>query len=205
MVLSMSFVGCDKDDDIEKDPIDELTGAFTDNRDSKVYKWVKIGNQTWMVENLKYKPSSGNFVAHENNEANIDIYGYLYDWNTAKNVAPEGWHLPSENECLELVNFLGGREVAGGKMKETGTSHWDNPNSEANNSSGFTARAGGFYDSVYDNFVILGRSANWWSSTDGYGDSNEAAFTLVIYANTSNSSQSASNKSTYQSVRCIKD
>lgn len=204
MVLSIIFVGCDKDDDTT-DPTGNTTGTFTDARDNTTYNWVKIGNQTWMAGNLGFKPSSGDFIAHENNDANIDIYGYLYDWTTAKNVAPAGWHLPSEDEWLELVNFLGGDEVAGGKMKETGTSHWDNPNSEANNSSGFMARAGGFYDSVYDNFIILGRSANWWSSTDGFGDNNEAAFTLVIYSNTSKSSQSGSNKLIYQSVRCIKD
>lgn len=209
MVLSLNFIGCEKDDDGDvddtTDPTSNRVGTFTDSRNNYTYNWIEIGEQIWMAENLAYNPNNGDFVAHENNEANIAIYGYLYGWNTAQNIAPSGWHLPSEAEWLELVNSLGGEEVAGGKMKEIGTAHWNTPNTGANNSSGFTALAGGLYDSVYDRFVTLGRSACWWSSTDEYGDNNEAAFYLVIYAGNAYTSRGAVDKSQYLSVRCIKD
>ena len=206
LVLLIIVTSCGEDDNPTTPPEEQnTTGTITDNRDNKTYKWVEIGDQIWMAENLAYKPSNGNYIAHENNESNIDIYGYLYDWSTTQNVAMEGWHIPSEAEWLELVDFLGGTDVAGGKMREIGTTHWNSSITGIDNSSGFTARAGGLYDSTYDNFVLLGRSANWWSSTDGYGDNNEAAFVLTIYDGYIKTSRGAHNKSTYQSVRCIKD
>ena len=83
------------------------TGNFTDSRDGKEYKTVKIGDQWIMAENLAYKPDSGNFWAYENNDSNIAIYGYLYDWETAMNIAPEGWHLPSRKEWKAVRKSLG--------------------------------------------------------------------------------------------------
>ena len=85
------------------------TGSFTDPRDGKVYKTVKIGDQWIMAENLAYKPDTGNFWAYENNDSNIAIYGYLYDWETAMNIAPEGWHLPSRQEWLDIYKVLGAK------------------------------------------------------------------------------------------------
>jgi uncharacterized protein (TIGR02145 family) len=213
VVISLFFLilsGCSKNEDTpdhdEENPdLGIITGTFIDSRDQKVYNWVKLGTQTWMAENLSYKPNNGDFIAHEKNEANIDIYGYLYGWDTAQNVAPSGWRLPTESEWMRLVNFLGGTNVAGGKMKETGTTHWDESNMGADNSSGFTALPGGMYSPNFDRFVTLGRSACWWSSSDNYGDNNDAAFYLVIYVDNVNSTRGAIGKSQYLSVRCIKD
>ena len=83
------------------------TGSFTDPRDGKTYKTVKIGDQWIMAENLAYKPDSGRFWAYENNNSNLVIYGYLYDWETAMNIAPEGWHLPSRKEWRVIQKTLG--------------------------------------------------------------------------------------------------
>ena len=84
---------------------------FTDSRDSKIYKTIKIGNQVWMAENLAYKMDSGCW-AYDNISDNVDKYGYLYDWDTAQKACPSGWHLPTKNEFETLWNYLGGESQA---------------------------------------------------------------------------------------------
>jgi len=139
-------------------------GKFTDSRDGKTYKTVKIGTQTWMAENLAYKTSTG-CKAYDNNESNVAIYGYLYNWETAKNTCPAGWHLPSDEEWKILTTYIGGIPNAGGKLKETGTNHWRSPNKEATNETGFTALPGGYR---FENgaFSNIGSHGYWWSSTE---------------------------------------
>ena len=80
--------------------------SFIDSRDGKTYETVTLGNQTWMTENLAYKPSEGKYWAYDNSNANISSYGYLYDWETSKKVCPEGWHLPSKGDWTELEKYL---------------------------------------------------------------------------------------------------
>ncbi len=85
------------------------TGSFTDPRDGKIYKTVKIGDQWIMAENLAYQPKTGNYWAYDDADSNITIYGYLYDWETAMNIAPEGWHLPSRKEWRAIQKTLGAK------------------------------------------------------------------------------------------------
>ena len=115
--------------------------------DGNDYQTVVIGNQTWMAENLDCS-ETGNFdkaLPYDWDPSNSEVYGLLYTWETACNICPDGWHLPTEDEWIELFEYLGGDSIAGGKMKETGTSHWISPNTGATNSSGFTALAGGHF------------------------------------------------------------
>ncbi len=112
----------------------QQTGSFTDSRDGKVYKTVKIGTQTWMAENLAFKTESGCW-AYDNDESNVAKYGRFYNWETSKKVCPAGWHLPSDKEWKTLTDFLGGENVAGGKMKSK--TDWNDPNTGATNKSGF--------------------------------------------------------------------
>ena len=142
------------------------TGTFTDPRDGKVYKTVKIGTQTWMAENLQYK-TSGGIWAYDLDDSIAEIYGMLYNWNTAKSVCPTGWHLPSDDEWTTLITFLGGDKVAIGKLKEAGTTHWKSPNANATNESGFTALPAGYrfsyrFDVTFESF---GSVCYFWSST----------------------------------------
>jgi uncharacterized protein (TIGR02145 family) len=174
------------------------TGTFTDSRDEKDYKTVKIGTQTWMAENLSYKASSDCW-AYINDESFVSIYGYLYSWEAAKAACPSGWHLPSDEEWSTLINYLGGVKVAGGKLKST--SDFQSPNTGATNESGFTALPGGYrYDEkTYDK---IGEIGGWWSSTESYPC---CAWRLNVVNAGSGVSRSDNGKDLGFSVRCIKD
>ena len=139
----------------------QVAGTFKDSRDGKTYKTVKIGTQTWMANNLAFKASSGCY-AYGNNKSNVAIYGYLYTLETAKNVCPTGWHLPSMVEWTTLIDYEGG-DTAGTKLKEAGIKHWPEPNTGATNQSGFTALPGGGRQED-GQFTQLNVAGNWWTS-----------------------------------------
>mgnify|MGYP001477235862 CR=1 FL=1 len=174
------------------------TGSFTDSRDSKIYKTVKIGTQIWMAENLAYKASSGCW-AYENDSGNVKKYGYLYDWKTAKNACPSGWHLPTDSEWLALTNFLGGGDVAGGKLKST--IGWESPNTGATNSSGFSALPSGarFTDGLFDNATGY---CYYWRTKEF--NNNDAYFIQLSY-DQKRISENYEGKNSGLSVRCIKN
>jgi uncharacterized protein (TIGR02145 family) len=124
--------------------------------DDNVYKTVKIGDQWWMAENLKvvHTPDGSPLesILYNNDATYLEEYGRLYTWTTAINgsttagaqgIAPDGWHIPSKEEWEELISHLGGYNIAGGKLKEAGYEHWNEPNTGADNSSGFTAVGSG--------------------------------------------------------------
>jgi uncharacterized protein (TIGR02145 family) len=156
--------------------------------DNNVYSAVVIGNQVWMGENLrttKYNdasdityPGTNNSAWQNNNDGayawnNNDItykdpYGALYNWNAVKTykLCPTDWHIPSKWEWEILTNFLVGENVAGGKLKEAGTSHWADPNTDATNESGFTGLPSGYRSPFGDGFGDLGSWGNWWSRSE---------------------------------------
>ncbi|MGB2763263.1 MAG: FISUMP domain-containing protein [Candidatus Aminicenantaceae bacterium] len=189
-----------KNDYISVTRSDIETGTLTDSRDGQIYKTVKIGNQWWMAENLNYDEGSSSYC-YGNNSSNCNTYGRLYDWYTACNVCPEGWHLPTKSEWTILFNYLGGVTVAGGKMKETGLSHWNSPNTGATNESDFTALPSGCWSSYYYSFHNLGNRAYFWTSTaDG-----SLAWNFSLGYNFAAVSWSCGDKTFCPSVRCVKD
>ena len=200
-------------------------GTVTDI-DGNVYHYIVIGTQTWMVENLKttryrngddiYNITSNDFwvlmspygaYCWYNNDAatNKATYGALYNWYAVadnRNIAPVGWHVPTDAEWITLITYLGGESVAGGKIKEMGFAHWKTPNTGATNSSGFTALAGGFRIFKDGAFFGIGETVTWWSSS---------AYTTVdawsdgVYYDAANVGRHNVSKLNGLSIRCIRD
>jgi uncharacterized protein (TIGR02145 family) len=209
------------------------TGTMTDI-DGNVYKTIKIGNQVWMAENLKvtrYRNgdailnvksssnwqflSSGAYCAYNNDNGNVATYGLLYNWYAVadnRNIAPEGWHVPTDEDWKELEMHLGmSRSEAdeggsrgadeGGKLKEAGTASWNSPNSGATNSSGFTALPGGYR---YSNgaFIDMGDYGFWWSAT---AYSNRRAWRRFLYYSRPEVYRNQNDKRIGISVRLVRD
>lgn len=190
--------------------------------DGNGYHSVSIGTQTWLEENLETtRYCNGDSIgttnpadldllgestpkfqwAYEGNELNVAVYGRLYTWYSvtdSRRVCPIGWHVPADSEWTTLTNYLGGEDIAGGKLKETDIAHWQNPNIGATNETGFTALPGGQRTSD-GYFFIFGR---WWSATEsGPGIAHGRT---MSYKNTKVSGDLFDEKDGI-SVRCVKD
>jgi uncharacterized protein (TIGR02145 family) len=190
--------------------------------DGNVYKTVTIGKQVWMMENLKTTKyndgktiplvtdntawtdlTASEYCWYNNDIANKKVYGALYNWYTVNTnkLCPRGWHVPTDAEWTTLTTYLGGEGVAGGKLKETGTTHWKRPNTMATNSSGFTALSGG---GRYEDgkFYDLGSKGYWWSSTEE-GEANAWCFELQYAIRSIN--RLGSRKPAGWSIRCLRN
>jgi uncharacterized protein (TIGR02145 family) len=178
--------------------------------DGNEYLSVQIGNQIWMAKNLRVtKTPDGtavNAYAPQDDESKVETFGRLYPWAIAKTICPSGWHTPSANEWDALIVFLGGPMIAGGKIKETGTTHWRDPNKGATNETGFTAFPVGYRtkNGKYMNFK--NNLAYFWSSTDSTDDPTTAWGYYITYGEPIIYKYSYSfTKDMSMSVRCVKD
>jgi uncharacterized protein (TIGR02145 family) len=195
--------------------------------DGNVYHTVTIGTQIWMVENLKtMKFFNGDLIpnitddmewsdltigayCNYNNDTNYVItYGRLYNWyavNDPRGLAPKGWHVATDSEWTTLTNYLGGDSVAGGKMKEIGTTHWHSPNPDATNESGFSALPGGYrFFTIGEEFGNIGHTGGWWSSSEG--NSNVIYWYMFCIDSWVHRSEGLElEKNIGLSVRCVKD
>jgi uncharacterized protein (TIGR02145 family) len=197
------------------------TPTITDN-EGNIYNTIQIGNQCWMKENLAYLPSvspsslgsyssayyyvygyEGTIVLEAKATNNYQIYGVLYNLPAAITACPVGWHLPSDAEWFTLSTFLGGDNIAGGKMKAVGTAYWSLPNTSADNESGFTGLPGG-QKMWGGGFSALGLYAEYWSST-AYNNYPYAMWNRVLYYNSSYIGRGYPNRNEGQSVRCVKN
>ncbi len=191
--------------------------------DGNVYQTVKIGTQVWMKENLKtthYRNgdaipnvtettawenlTTGAYCHYNNNPANAAKYGNLYNFKTisdSRNICPSGWHVPTDAEWTELTTFLGGDSIAGGKLKESGTTHWTSENVGADNSSGFTALPGG--DRILNGaFYLMGDYGFFWSATE---IDNTNAYARALGRQVALVDRGPYNKIAGYSIRCLKD
>ena len=194
--------------------------------------FTTICNQTWMVKNLDvdhYKNgdpipqvtdptewaalTTGAWCYYFNDPANGPTYGKLYNWyavNDPRGLAPPGWHVPTNSEWETLINCLGGEEIAGGKLKEIGTTHWLEPNIGATNESGFTALPGNIRLNTGEftpssNTPYLGVFADFWTSSEFIFNSMIYASHQVIIFNFPGIQHGADDKAYGLSVRCVKD
>lgn len=214
--LILVFNSCKKDDDPVPEPptVTDIEG--------NVYSIVTIGDQTWMAENLRVTKYNDDtdipqeqgtawenlttpaYCWYENKEDSIgDIYGALYNWfvvNTGK-LCPEGWHVPTDDEWTQLIDFLGGEGVAGGMLKEEGTEHWFAPNTGATDEEGFSALPGGYrnYDGLY---YSIGNNGNWWSSTE---ENAGNSWYRSMFADVDDVNRQNYLKQRGFSIRCVKD
>ncbi len=211
--------GCKKEETNEPDPGNSVPTSIT--YEGQTYNIIQVGSQYWFKENLNVgtmidggtnQTDNGQIekYCYDNDAANCATYGGLYQWDEmmqystqpgTQGICPTGWHIPTHVEWLVLTNFLGGESVAGGKLKETDTLHWNSPNTGANNQTGFTALPAGWR---FDNgsFGYIGEIAVWWNSTE-YSDST--SWDRYLVNNTGLVNAEYSGKEDGFSVRCIKD
>lgn len=204
-LITFSMVSsCKKD---ESKPTNDFTGnsgTFSDQRDSKTYEWVRIGTQIWLARNLDFSLPSGTWYYSSNSNLS-GTYGRLYTHEAALLAIPEGWHLPSVQELNVLSDLLGGASIAGGKLKQQGTSNWTSPNTGADNTSGFSALPGGMYDPG-DGFYEKGVAGYFWTST--YSNSNVGSNIRYYYLENNSTTLNytdSTDPALGLSVRCIKD
>ena len=205
LVLTLS---CNKDDE---------TIATVTDKDGNVYHTVKIGTQIWMVENLRTtKYNDGTPIPLIIDDAAWDIlttpaycwynndkvlygdkYGALYNWHAVSTgkLSPSGWRVATDADWSILTDHLGGESVAGSKLKEMGTTHWNTPNTGATNEVGFYALPGGVR---YSDFSQIGNLGYWWTSSEG-------PMTRRIFNDFISVRRDNSNGIYGLSVRCIKN
>lgn len=191
------------------------------DQDNNVYRTIKIGDQEWMVENLRttrYRNGDslteitdnqgwsainfGAYCYYKNNQFNNCSYGKLYNWyaiSDSRNIAPEGWHVPTEDDWQVLENYL--RTNQASQLKTKGTDYWLTPNTNANNNTGFSALPGGNRtDDGY--FSLMTYSGLWWTSTK-YDD--KSALVRFMMFNNESIKRCANTYKTGLSIRCVKD
>jgi uncharacterized protein (TIGR02145 family) len=194
-----------------------LEGNGLTDIDGNNYTSVILGSQEWMGENLKTTrfcngdlllniennndwivESTAAWCNFNNNSSYAEIYGKLYNRfsvTDARNVCPCGWHVPSLSEWNVLFSYLGGSQLAGAKMKSTGTTYWNSPNTGATNESRFSALPGGFRRSDLGSFSNIGIAAHWWCATASF----------YIYNSYDGVTNNGAENNKGYSIRCIKD
>lgn len=212
-------------------------GSINDSRDKKNYRTVEIGTQTWMAENLNYEAEGSKCVGVSgasgtllDNGGRCETYGRLYDWATAmglpsdcnskfcasqiqtphhKGICPSGWHIPSRDELSELFRAVGGRDIAGSKLKsktgwgpcDFGLIYEEPFIISCEDEHGFSALPGGHGNSD-GSFSYVGESGWWWSAHE---DVLGAYRLMVEDAMKYVSDFYVSGKTYLHSVRCVQD
>jgi|AP95_1055475.scaffolds.fasta_scaffold01111_5 uncharacterized protein (TIGR02145 family) len=226
------YYGCTDESAINYNPYASINdgscyhGVVTDV-DGNEYQAVQIGDQLWMKENLKvthYRngdnipnitnngewggDTTGAYGDYNNNPLNSGIYGRLYNWYAVvdeRAIAPDGWHVPTNDEWETLIDFLGGQSIAGGQLKSTGTTDeetglWKAPNEGATNESGFTGLPGGYRDNDTGGYEDVSVTGSFWTSTELH---SSASYQWSLYHDWEGANGSAWHNTHGYSVRCV--
>jgi uncharacterized protein (TIGR02145 family) len=194
--------------------------VLTDTRDGSTYNTVSINGQCWFGENLNIgsmisgtstQTDNGTIEKYcfDNSSSNCDTYGGLYQWDEMmqygttegiQGVCPDGWHIPTDAEWTTLTNYAGGLSVAGGKLKEIGTTHWLTPNTGATNQYDFTSLPAGYHNND-GNFNFQTSISYSWSSTQ----TGTSVYGRRMHFQSAEVNHWTFNKQWGFSVRCIRD
>ena len=224
MIVLIFIISCEKE---STEP--ENNSMRVKDIDGNKYDTVAIGDQVWILKNLRvthYRNgdsipevtdpteweilTTGAYCNYNNDAVNVGLYGRLYNWhavNDIRGLAPEGWHIPCDEEWQTLRTHLGGSFIAGGKLKESGNVHWNSPNTGATNESGFTALPAGWRYYTGD-YIDMGYTACFWSSSNTpFNDDGD--YFIIYWRLEYNSAEDFRIGYSYPqsgfSIRCIKD
>jgi len=209
--VTLIMVGCNAN----------TSGPVTDI-DGNTYDTVKIGNKVWMTENLKVtryrngdpipevadaakwpKLESGARCSYENNPENGKTFGFLYNWfavNDPRGIAPEGWHVATDEEWQALADAVGGAEQAGKVLKSP--EKWEGATDDETERSGFDALPSGARRDADGGFLMLGKFARFWTSSQA-PNGKPYGRALGFYDNTLRGGEVGPNNGF--AVRCVKD
>ena len=189
--------------------------SYTDSRDGQTYNTVQLGSQCWMAQNLNYE--TGNSCCYDYNSSNCNIYGRLYDWQTAVGACPSGWHLPTDAEWATLTDYVNSQpsyqcnNTSGWIAKAMAdTILWNSStntcaignNLSLNNATGFSGLPGGYRD-YYNYFINVEHAALWWSLTEY--DSDQVWIHALYFADPQAKHYDSGLKEYGLSVRCLRD
>lgn len=206
--LILILVNCKKDSTVITPTPSLNYSTFTDSRDGKTYKYIKIGSLNWMAENLAYKTVSESWFSWDS-EAENAKYGRLYTWEAAKLAVPTGWHLPTDEEWKQLGMSLGMSQSEADKVDIQGTNEGEKmksivgwgDNGNGTDEVGFSALPGGMRTNS-GSYFVNGWYGYWWSATVG---ENSRIWVRHLTFYNSEVYRSLSFKEDGYSVRCVKD
>lgn len=205
------------------------SGPNVSDVDGNSYTSVKIGSQVWMVQNLRTtKYRNGELIGtttpdsldtrneinpkyqwvYKGYEDKVAKYGRLYTWNAvsdSRNIAPTGWHVATQEDWNKLIDYLGGAEIAGGKLKDTSLINWNSPNKGATNESGFTAVSTGYRAETGYFFNLFGYRTYWWTSTKCSGCSVSGGIDFSLNYDFNSIGWESDYSNIGSSVRCVMD
>lgn len=206
LLISLSFISLYS--------ISQSFGTFTDIRDGQTYKFVLVGNQTWMAENLNY--TTPDSWCYADSVGNCQIYGRLYTWGAAMKACPDNWHLPSDDEWKILEQFIGMTTDEADKILYRGegkgtilkskvgwrSSDFQDP---GYNTVDFNALPSGLRLFSDGSFAGKGKEGRWWTSTTEIWKGNTYAFRRLIYFDKSGIDRDAATLTLGFSVRCLRN
>ncbi len=199
LLISFNILNAQTGNSVEEtDSTVKTTKTLTDKRDNQTYKVIKIGNQTWMAENLNFKTDKYSYC-YGRKTTNCDKYGRLYRWEAAVKACPEGWHLPTDKEWQILEKELGMSDTYLGKSNT-----WRGSNQGEklmkDTTLGFNAELGGYFNPP-SNYFLGGMQAFYWTASEKGG----LAWYRQLYKDSKQIFRNIRAKSWGMSVRCVKD